>query len=40
VMDDGRIVEQGSHDELLATNGEYAALWTAQAGAGAAPADD
>jgi len=40
VMDDGRIVEQGSHDELLATNGEYAALWTAQADAGAALADD
>ncbi|MEF8863858.1 MAG: ABC transporter ATP-binding protein [Haloarculaceae archaeon] len=40
VMDDGRIVEQGSHDELLGMNGEYAALWTAQADTGPAPADD
>ena len=40
VMDDGRIVEQGSHDALLARDGEYADLWTAQADAGPAPADD
>ena len=40
VMDDGRIVEQGSHDTLLARGGEYADLWTAQADAGPAPADD
>jgi len=31
VMDDGEIVESGSHDELLETEGEYAALWHAQA---------
>lgn len=27
VMDDGRIVEQGSHRELLQRNGSYARLW-------------
>ncbi|NGM68137.1 ABC transporter ATP-binding protein [Natronolimnobius sp. AArcel1] len=32
VMDDGEIVERGSHDELLAANGQYATLWSAQAG--------
>jgi ATP-binding cassette subfamily B protein len=31
VMDDGEIVESGSHDDLLDTDGEYAALWRAQA---------
>jgi len=26
-VDDGRITELGSHDELLAANGDYAKLW-------------
>jgi ATP-binding cassette subfamily B protein len=29
VLADGRIVEAGRHDELVARGGEYAALWTA-----------
>jgi ATP-binding cassette subfamily B multidrug efflux pump len=32
VMDEGRIVEQGSHAELLAANGLYARLWAHQSG--------
>jgi ATP-binding cassette subfamily B protein len=31
VMHNGQIVEQGSHQELIASNGRYAALWRAQA---------
>jgi len=27
VIDDGRVAEQGSHDELLARGGRYAAMW-------------
>ena len=30
VVDDGRITETGTHDELLAVGGQYAALWAAQ----------
>ena len=33
VIEDGRIVEQGSHDALLGKHGEYAALWRTQNGA-------
>lgn len=32
VMDEGRIVEQGSHDELLALDGLYATFWARQSG--------
>ena len=30
VLDNGRVVEAGTHDELLAEGGYYAALWQAQ----------
>lgn len=30
VMDKGRIVEQGNHQQLLTTNGIYAQLWEMQ----------
>jgi ATP-binding cassette, subfamily B, multidrug efflux pump len=32
VLDHGRIVEQGSHEELLRADGHYAALWRRQSG--------
>jgi ABC-type multidrug transport system fused ATPase/permease subunit len=32
VLDDGRIVEEGTHDELIAKGGLYAQLWKRQSG--------
>ena len=32
VIEDGRIVERGGHDELLEADGRYATLWNVQAG--------
>jgi len=32
VMDDGCIVESGSHEELLKANGIYRKLWSVQTG--------
>ncbi|MFJ5611316.1 ABC transporter ATP-binding protein [Streptomyces sp. NPDC093221] len=38
VMDDGRIVEEGPHDELVAAGGRYAELWSAWSSRATAPA--
>ena len=40
VMDQGRVVEQGTHDDLLAAGGTYATLWRGQAETEPRPADD
>lgn len=32
VMDQGRIIEDGTHDELLTANGQYARFWARQSG--------
>lgn len=32
VLDEGRVVEQGSHESLIAQNGIYAGLWAHQTG--------
>lgn len=30
VLEDGRVLEAGQHDKLLAANGRYAQLWNTQ----------
>ncbi|HHG89027.1 MAG TPA: hypothetical protein ENJ90_00930, partial [Devosia sp.] len=32
VLDEGKIVEQGTHDELVNAGGTYARLWARQSG--------
>ncbi len=32
VLEDGKIIEEGSHKQLLAAGGQYASLWNRQSG--------
>ena len=32
MLENGRIVEEGTHESLLAQNGRYAEMWRVQAG--------
>ena len=32
MLEEGRIIEEGTHTQLLARNGKYAQMWNAQAG--------
>jgi ATP-binding cassette subfamily C protein len=36
-MDGGKIVETGTHDQLMVAGGKYAAMWAAQADSYRAP---
>ena len=40
VMDDGKVTEVGTHDELVGWDGDYADLWAAQVDDGKSVADD
>ena len=33
MLENGQVVEQGTHEELLAAKGKYAQMWKVQAGA-------
>ena len=33
VLENGKIIEDGSHDELIAQNGQYSTIWNIQIGA-------
>ena len=35
VLEQGRVTETGSHEELITSNGLYASLWKVQAGVSA-----
>ena len=39
VLDRGRIVEEGTHEDLLAARGAYAGLWQRQSGGFVTPPD-
>ena len=40
VLDDGRVVEDGSHEQLVALGGRYAEMWQAFSDSGVQPPDD